>query len=223
MTPFALPRCRAVAFDLDGILVDTEPIFVQAVKRFLEPRRLEFDADFMHTMMGTPAAQSLPRFREHFRLRDSIESIAVECKTLFFDVLGEAPGPLMPGVGEIIEALAARDIPFGIATSSGSEFVRRVFGPHGFLPRFRFVLTCEDVTHGKPSPEVYQLAAARHGVRPEEMLVFEDSPNGLRAAKAAGATCVVVPHEHTPRHLLEGADLIVPSLHSAELHAALGW
>lgn len=223
MTVAPLPAFRAVAFDLDGILVDTEPIFTEAVKRFLTPRGLAFDPEFMHSMMGTPAAQSLPRFREHFRLTDSFEQIALECKNLFLNVLGDAPGPLMPGVEHLLDALAGRGVPFGIATSSGAEFVQRVFGPHGFLPRFRFVLTCEDVTRGKPSPEVYQLAASRHGVEPRELLVFEDSPNGLRAAKAAGAICVIVPHAHTPMHLLEGADLIVPSLHSQELAIALGW
>src|SRR5205814_3670701 len=62
--------------------------------RYLTPRGLAIDAEFMHTMMGTPAAQSLPRFREHYRLADAVECIALECKNLFFAVLGEKPGPL---------------------------------------------------------------------------------------------------------------------------------
>ncbi len=107
--------------------------------------------------------------------------------------------------------------------SPGSAYVRRVFGPHGRLDHFHFVLTCEDVQRGKRAPDVYELAARRFAVPAAEMLVFEDSPNGLRAAKAAGARCVVVPHQHTPLHLLDGADLIVPGLHSDELRVALGW
>lgn len=214
---------RAVAFDLDGILVDTEPIFVEAIRRYLAPRGLAFDAEFMHTMMGTPAAQSVPSFRERYRLTDSIELIAQECRDHFVAALGDRPGPLMPGVREIVAGLRERELPFCIATSSGSEFVRRVFGPHGLLDHFHFVLTCEDVKRGKPAPDVYELAASRFAVAAGEMLVFEDSPNGLRAAKSAGARCVVVPHGHTPLHLLDEADLIVPSLHSAELREALGW
>ncbi len=213
----------AVAFDLDGVLIDTEPVFTEAVKRFLLPRGLPFDADFMHTMMGTPAAQSLPRFREHFRLSEPLEQIGRECGELFFQALGENTGPLMPGVRELLDALARRAVPACIATSSGVDFLRRVFGPHGLLDRFAFVLTCEDVRRGKPFPDVYDLAAERFRVPPADMLVFEDSPNGLRAAKAAGATCIVVPHSLTPRHLLDEADLIVPGLHAQELHQALGW
>jgi HAD superfamily hydrolase (TIGR01509 family) len=216
-------RCSAIAFDLDGILIDTEPIFAEAVRRFLTRRAIPFDADFMHSMMGAPAAQSLPRFREQYRLPEPVEAIAAEAKTLFFDVLGDHPGPLMPGVREFLSALEQRRVPFCIATSSGPEFVRRVFGPHGLLDRFQFVLTCNDVKHGKPFPDVYHLAAKRFAVAPSEMLVFEDSPNGLRAAKAAKAQCIVVPHAATPRHLLEGADAIVTSLEADDLRRLLGW
>jgi HAD superfamily hydrolase (TIGR01509 family) len=214
---------QAVAFDLDGLLIDTEPVFTEAVRRYLDRRGLPFDAEIMHAMMGTPAAQSLPRFREHYCLADPLETIAAEAKNHFFDVLGDRPGTLMPGVVAFLDELRHRKVRFCIATSSGPEFVRRVFGPHGLLDRFDFVLTCDDVKRGKPSPDVYQLAASRFPVEPKDMLVFEDSPNGLRAAKAAGARCVVVPHDGTPRHLLGGADAVVPSLEAAELRQLLGW
>src|SRR5262245_7162242 len=216
-------RYRAVAFDLDGLLIDTEPVFTEAVRRFLDRRGVAFDAQFMHTMMGSPAAQSLPGFRNHFRLPDSLETIADECKDLFLDVLGDGPGPLMPGVRELLDRLQARNTPVCIATSSGSAFVGRVFGPHGMLDRFRFVLTCEDVVRGKPHPDVYELAARRFDVSTSDMIVLEDSPNGLRAAKAAGARCVVVPHAQTSLDRLAGADLIVSSLEDSVLAAALGW
>ena len=99
---------RAVAFDLDGVLVDTEPIFVEAIRRYLAPRGLAFDAEFMHTMMGTPAAQSVPRFRERYRLTDSLEAIGLECRDHFVAVLGNRPGPLMPGVRELVHGLRER-------------------------------------------------------------------------------------------------------------------
>jgi HAD superfamily hydrolase (TIGR01509 family) len=212
-----------VAFDLDGILIDTEPIFAEAVKRFLDRRGLRFEPVVMHRMMGTPAAQSLPIFRDHYELTETIESIGQECKAHFFDALGDEPGPLMPGVGELLHQLRARAIPFCIATSSKPEFVRAVFGPHGFLDYFHFVLTCDDVRRGKPHPDVYELAADRFAIDPAEMLVFEDSPNGVRAAKTAGARCIAVPHAHTPRPLIADADHVVPGLHSEELQVLLGW
>lgn len=214
-------RYRAVAFDLDGLLIDTEPIFTETVRRFLAKRRLQFDAEFMRTMMGTPAAQSLPRFREHFRLPETVAAIDLECRDLFLDALGDRPGPLLPGARELVKLLHERRVPIAICTSSGREFVQRVFGPHGLLDDFDFVLTCDDVQRGKPFPDVYELAATRFGVSTAEMIVLEDSPNGLRAAKSAGARCIVIPHGLTPVRRLEAADAIVPSLDSAELLAML--
>jgi beta-phosphoglucomutase-like phosphatase (HAD superfamily) len=97
-----------------------------------------------------------------------------------------------------------------------------VFAPHGLLDRFAFVLTCDDVTHGKPAPEVYRLAANRFGLPPSAVLVLEDSVAGLRAAKAAGCRCVIVPHEQTPRAELTGADLVASSLADPELWKQFG-
>jgi len=213
---------EAVAFDLDGTLVDTEPIFSEAVRRLLARRGIDFDAAFMASIMGTPAAEALPRFCARFRLADPA-ALAEECRELFADLLGARPAPLMPGAAELLARLRSARRPAAIATSSGPEFVERVFGPHGLMERFDFVLTCADVVRGKPAPEVYEKAAARFGVEPSRMLVLEDSPNGLRAAKAAGARCVVVPHAQTPSNELAEADAVVPSLASAELRQILGF
>jgi beta-phosphoglucomutase-like phosphatase (HAD superfamily) len=90
------------------------------------------------------------------------------------------------------------------------------------LDHFDFILTCDDVTLGKPHPEVYQKAAARLNLRPDDMLVLEDSPNGLRAAKGAGARCAVVPHHLVPREELVGADAILTSLEEPRLWNWLG-
>jgi beta-phosphoglucomutase-like phosphatase (HAD superfamily) len=83
-------------------------------------------------------------------------------------------------------------------------------------------MTCEDVLRGKPDPEIYRKTAARFGQAAADMVVLEDSPNGLRAAKAAGARCVVIPHARVPRDDLALADVIVPSLAAAELTILLG-
>jgi len=216
-------RFRAVAFDLDGLLIDTEPLFRETMRAVLERRKIRFDPSFMHSMMGVPAAQSLPRMRERFGLCESVPELAEECKETFLTLLGDGRAPLMPGVPALLDWLQRRDVPLAIVTSSGRPFVNHVFGPHGLLDRFRFVLTSDDVSNGKPHPDVYLLAAKRFGVSSPEMIVLEDSPNGLRAAKAAGARCIVVPHQHTDRDDLHEADAVVPSLESPEFRRLIGW
>jgi HAD superfamily hydrolase (TIGR01509 family) len=214
---------RAVVFDLDGLLIDTEPLFAESVRRLLTRRGLAYDPAFMHRIMGIPAKQSLPMFVAEFKLADTVEELGRECTDLFLAVLKERSAPLMGGARELVTGLAAKGTPRAIATSSTRPFVDQVFGPHGLLDHFAFVLTADDVTHGKPHPEVYERAAARLGLAASEVLVLEDSVNGMRAAKAAGARCVVVPHDHSPHDLLRAeADAVVDSLADARLLKWLG-
>ena len=98
---------------------------------------------------------------------------------------------------------------------------RRLIERHGLRPHFAFILAAEDVTNGKPDPEIYRTAARRFEIDPSRPLVLEDSAPGLAAAKAAGAFAVGVPHEHSPAEGLTAADLIVPRLDDAALLARI--
>ncbi len=221
--PSVVPwKLRSVVFDLDGLMVDTEPIFVETARQLLARRGRELLPEIMARMMGMPARDALPFFRQGHQLADSVEDLAAESRALFFAILGQEAAPLLPGVRGLLERLKCRGVPRAIATSSSAAYVQRILTPHQLLDQFDFILTCEDVTQGKPFPEVYQKAAARFGHAPDEMVVLEDSPNGLRAAKAAGARCVVVPHPLVPRQELAGADAILESLEEPRLAELLG-
>lgn len=211
MNPFA--AIRAVIFDLDGLLIDTESIFVAVSRALLQRRGKELDETTVPLMMGTPARQAIPILRDAHGLSETYDQLALECRTLFFDILGSEPVRFLPGALDLLTRLTARRVPLALATSSSLAYVRRVAEPHGgFLDRFQHILTCEDVTHGKPHPEMYQQAAGRLGHTPADVLVLEDSVMGLRSAKAAGARCIVVPHTLVPRGELASADAILESL-----------
>ncbi|MFO0809247.1 MAG: HAD family phosphatase [Gemmataceae bacterium] len=212
---------RAVAFDLDGTLLDSECIFAEAAKRMLACRGKSLDADFWATIQGTPGRDALPRFRDRYGLMDDIDTIAADYRKYFLEVLDGGLAPLMPGAREAVRRVQTLGLPQALTTSSSIEYVQTVFGPHGFLDAFNIVLTAEDVRVGKPGPEIYLSAAARFGVEPREVLVIEDSLAGLRAAKDAGATCVIIPHTGTPLEAIREADLIAESLESAALWALL--
>ena len=104
----------------------------------------------------------------------------------------------MPGLAELLDALEHGGIPKGIATSSGRRFTEHVLGRFDLAPRFQFILTGDDVSEGKPHPEVYLRAAANFGLSPANMMVLEDSQTGCRAAVAAGAFAVAVPGDAQP-------------------------
>lgn len=213
---------RCVAFDLDGVLVDTEPAFERAVRELLEARGLCLTPALADAMLGTTTVLAFENLVAHFRLSEPVETLARESIDRLFALFDAEPPPLLPGVGDLLGRLERRGVPVAIATSSHREHVDRVLAPHRLLDRFGFVMTCEDVTCGKPNPEIYRKTAARFGHAPADMVVLEDSPNGLRAAKAAGARCVVIPHDRVPLHDIGAADAVVSSLAAEELSAILG-
>jgi HAD superfamily hydrolase (TIGR01509 family) len=213
---------RSVVFDLDGLMVDTEPIFAEAAELLLKRRGLAPQPEVLRRMMGTPARQSVQLLCEHYPLTESVEALIAEGTQIFFELLGVEKAPLLSGVVELLDRLERKGVPKALATSSSLAYVTRILKPHELLARFDFVLTADDICQGKPHPEIYLKAVARFGHAPAEMVVLEDSPNGLRAAKAAGARCVVVPHGLIRLEDVTAADAIVPSLAAPRLGELLG-
>jgi HAD superfamily hydrolase (TIGR01509 family) len=211
----------AVVFDLDGLLVNTEELYQHVGSEMLRRRGRTFDADLLDAMMGRPQKVALGIMIEWHGLDDTVETLAAETKVIFESLLDDRLRP-MPGAVALVEHLVARGLPRGVATSSGPDFAHDVLGRVGLLDRFGFVLTSADVTQGKPHPEIYETAAGRLGVRPERMLVLEDSAAGCRAAVAAGAVAVAVPGGHSRRHDFTGARLVAESLADPRIHALLG-
>lgn len=202
---------HAAVFDLDGLLVNTEELYQHVGTELLRRRGKTFGPDLLDAMMGRPPAVSLAIMIEWHGLADTVETLAAETGQIFSGLLDARLEP-MPGAVALVEALATRGLPRAVATSSGPAFAHDVLGRVGLLDRFAFVLTSADVVHGKPDPEIYLAAAARLGVEPAAMIVFEDSHNGCRAAVAAGAVVVAVPGGHSRRHDFTGARLVAESL-----------
>jgi HAD superfamily hydrolase (TIGR01509 family) len=201
----------AVVFDLDGLLVNTEDLYQHVGTEMLRRRGRTFDGDLLDAMMGRPQKVALQVMIDWHQLSDTVEGLAAETKEIFQSLLHSRLTP-MPGAVALVEDLMGRGLPRGVATSSGPDFAHDVLGRVGLLDRFGFVLTSADVTHGKPHPEIYEMAARRLGVAPERMLVLEDSATGCAAAVAAGAVAVAVPGGHSRRHEFPGARFVADSL-----------
>jgi HAD superfamily hydrolase (TIGR01509 family) len=213
-------RPRAVVFDLDGLMFNTEELYQEVGSEMLRRRGKNFDAELLDGMMGRPANAALQLMIDYHGLECTVSELMAETDAIFATLLADRLEQ-MPGLPELLEALECAQIPKAIATSSGPAFVRRVLDHFELAPRFEFFLTCDDVRDGKPHPEIYLLAAKRLGVAPNEMLVLEDSQNGCRAAVAAGAVVVAVPGGHSRRHEFSGATLIAESLADSRLYALI--
>ena len=219
----ASSRIEAVAFDLDGLLVNTEELYQHVGTELLRRRGHSFEPDLLDAMMGRPQQVSLKIMIEWHGLTDTIEMLATETGEIFVSLL-DTQLRTMPGAMELLDLLDARGIARGVATSSGPDFAHDVLGRMGIRDRFAFVLTSADVTHGKPHPEIYQTAAQRLAVDPGAMLVLEDSLAGCKAAVAAGAVAVAVPGGHSRRHDFTGARFVAETLADPRIEALLaGW
>jgi len=212
---------RAVVFDLDGLMFDTEALFFRVATEMLRDRGKVFTTEIMRAMIGRQPSESGRVFRLMAGLDDPPEDLMAEAKGRFEALIDTAVGP-MPGLLALLDHLGRLGLPLGVATSSGREYAGRLLGGHGLRDRFAAVLCREDVTLHKPNPEVYLAAAARLGVEPRSMLVLEDTPTGLAAARGAGAFAVGVPHDHSPAGDLAAADLIVPRLDDPALIERIG-
>ena len=154
-------------------------------------------------------------------LDETWEELSAESEAIFVDLLDRELAP-MPGLFELLDALEAAGIPKAICTGSSRAALSAVWSRYAMEPRFRFTLAAEDVTQGKPDPEIYLMAVDRLGIRPHEMLVLEDSELGCRSAAAAGAFVVAVPGEHSRNHDFGTASLVIESLADRRLYEALG-
>jgi HAD superfamily hydrolase (TIGR01509 family) len=212
---------RAVVFDLDGLMFNTEELYQDVGAELLRRRGHEFGPGLLDAMMGRPNRVALQLMIDWHGLSATVEELARETEEIFPPILDARLTP-MPGLMDLLAALEGRGIPKAIATSSGRRFVDNVLSRFALAPRFEFMLTAESVVEGKPHPEIYQKAAARFGLPTAQVAVLEDSANGCRAAVAAGTRVVGVPGGHSLSHDFSGAEFVAQGLGDSRIYDLLG-
>jgi HAD superfamily hydrolase (TIGR01509 family) len=200
----------AILFDNDGVLVDTEGLYFRANREVLAGVGVELsEADYVELFLREGlGAWHLAEARGHSATR--IEALRAARDRRYFELVDEGE-ILIPGVAELLPRLAAR-YRLAIVTSSEPGPFARTHARTGLLPHFELVLTRADYRRSKPDPEPYLTAVARLGLPPARCLVIEDSERGLRAAKAAGLCCWVVPSQLTAASCFDSADAVFPDL-----------
>ncbi len=212
---------RAVVFDMDGLMFNTEDVYWHVGSEVLRRRGYQYTRELCHAMMGCTPQSAFQTMIQWHALGDSWEQLATESEEVFVQLLDDYLAP-MPGLLALLAALEAARVAKAIATSSQPRLVDAVLSRFRMQPRFQFILTSEDVVQGKPDPEIYLKAAQRFGLSPAEIVVLEDSQNGCRAAAAAGAFTVAVPGEHSRAQDFSVATMVIDSLEDPRLYERLG-
>lgn len=200
-----------VALDMDGLLFDTERIYWQVGDTVLQRRGKRYCEALQARMMGRIGLGAVQEMIDFHQLSDRPEQLLAESDEIYGELLSDLLRP-MPGLEAWIDHLVESGVPFALTTSSRRRWVDVIFQDIQWRKSFAFILTGDDVTHGKPHPEMYTTAARKFGIQPEEMLVLEDSGNGCASGVASGAKVVAVPNEHTIKQDFSGAVLVAESL-----------
>jgi HAD superfamily hydrolase (TIGR01509 family) len=206
-------RIKAVIFDLDGVIVDSEIWWDEVRAEFARARGRTWTEADRAAVMGANSRQWSATMRERLGLDadpSAIERAVVDAMVARYR--SEGP-PLIEGAVEAVRRIAAR-WPVGVASSAHPEVIDAALRAVGLADVLRVVVSSDEVAHGKPAPDVYLETARRLGVAPEACLVVEDSLNGVRAARAAGMTVVLVPNRSIPPApgAAELADLVLERL-----------
>ncbi len=220
-TPEDTKMLRAVAFDMDGLMFNTEDVYSAVGTELMRRRGREFCSGLKDAMMGLPPQATFEAMINWHSLEDDWKDLSAESDLLFVEYLDGYLAP-MPGLLDLLDAMEAAGIPKAVATSSSRYLADTILSRFDMPARFDFILTSESITNGKPDPEIYLLAAERFGLPSAEMMVLEDSINGCRAAVAAGTFVVAVPNEHTAHQDFSIATETVDALTSPTIYTALG-
>ena len=187
---FRLPRRpKAVVFDLDGTLIDSEALVLDAYMAAANRHGVPFTHEQFLTLVGRHRQHSEMKMREYFGETFPLETFYASVA----EHVGDRHAPLKPGAAALFDRLDALGTPYALATSSGPGWVEKHFRAHRLGERFRGIVTREDVTHGKPHPEPYLKASTILGHLPPDVLAIEDSPTGVASANAAGLMTLMVP------------------------------
>jgi HAD superfamily hydrolase (TIGR01509 family) len=188
-----LPRTvKAVVFDMDGLLVDTEVVYCEALTAQAADMGHHLPPAVLRRMIGSSWAGSAAILTEHFGATFDTDALREGSIVRFYE-LAKGGIALKAGVREILDVLVSAGIPRAIATSSRRHEVEHHIGAHGLLEEFQAVVASGDYARAKPAPDPFLAAAERLGVAPQDCLALEDSHNGVRAAHAAGMMTIMVP------------------------------
>ena len=215
----SVPRTydKAIFWDNDGVLVDTEHVYFEATRRVLASAGIDLTEDEYMELFLIQGRGAWHLAAERGVEPDEIERLRDARNALYGELLAESPR-LVDGIANVLDALHGRYL-MGVVTSSRKDHFDVIHRSTGLLAYFDFVLTSDDFARVKPDPEPYLRAVERSGLAPDACVAIEDSARGLESATAAGIRCIVVPSGLTRRCSFPGAHKVLQ--HVSEIPSAL--
>ena len=199
---------RAVIFDMDGVIVESEHLHIKAEQQTMLKHGVRISAEELHTYTGTTAEFMFTELIKKYKLNTTFERVFNEKEKFMFKLLEKETRPTK-GVIELLKKLKRKGIKLGIASSSHRNLIEYILRRLNIVRLFDFVVSAEDIANSKPNPEIFLRSARGLRVEPVECLVVEDAKLGVEAAKNAGMRVVGYRNPNSGDQDLSRADMII--------------
>lgn len=203
---------KAVIFDMDGVIIDSEPIHFEVDMQTMKDLGCNISAEELMKYVGTTNEYMLTDIKKNYTISKSIEEIISYKVEMTKSKIIQSDLEPIEGIRELLSDLKNKNIPCAIASSSPRDFIDVVVSKFKLQDYFKYIVSGEEVENGKPAPDVYIETAKKLGISPRDCTVIEDSKNGVLAAKAAGMKCIGFQNLNSGNQDLSKADIIVKSI-----------
>ncbi|EGJ27478.1 HAD family hydrolase [Streptococcus porcinus] len=204
-----------VIFDMDGVIVDSEYVFLSSKTEMLLDRGIDTDETYQYQFMGTTFDYMWRVMKEECQLSDSVEKLIAEMNDRREEIIARDGVRAIKGIKELLSYLVDLGYQLAVASSSPKADINRNLSELGLTQYFAITVSGEEVAHSKPAPDVFLRAAELLGAIPEKTFVFEDTKNGSLAAKAAGMICFGFVNPDYPKQDMTACDEVFEKFEDA--------
>ncbi|MDF2565921.1 MAG: family hydrolase [Massilibacillus sp.] len=203
---------KAVIFDLDGVIIDSEPLYLRINIKTLNHYDIKASEEDFNQFVGMTDVGVFTTLKEKYQFPYTIEEMLAYHSELVWDTFNHLEAEPIEGIRNLLQTLKDHHIPTAVASSSPKKIINVILSKFELDDYFKLIVSGQEVSHGKPAPDIFLETAKRLHVAPADCVVIEDSKNGTIAAKKAGMECIGFQNLNSGNQDLSIADVIVDSI-----------